>query len=213
MRITFVFSCVIAISITITSIPSFAKQPSNVEITPLIGYRFGGDFDSARNKNQHKITLSEETSYGLLTAWLFDRKRQGEFLISHYNTSFSTADDFTVSNTGLGITYAHLGGNVPILEEPVLIYAIGGLGLTHFSPKDEQLSDETRFSVNVGLAAKIKLSERVSIRLDSRVYATFFNADNTMFCDVATCSIFISSDIWFQSEVSVGITYRFLALT
>lgn len=205
MRVVIAIACVLAAIAT----PSKAKQALNFEITPLIGYRFGGDFDTTRESVHNRIELNEETSYGLLTAWSFDRKRQGELLISHYNTNFSQSDDFSASNTDLGITYAHLGGNVPISDGPIPFYITGGFGLTHLAPKDDQLSNETHFSVNVGLASKIPLSENVSLRLDSRLYGTFFNSDSAIFCDVETCAIYISSDIWFQSEVSAGITYRF----
>jgi len=205
MRVILALACALAT----VSIPSMAKQALNVEVTPLIGYRFGGDFDTTKEEVHNRIELSEDTSYGLLTAWSFDRKRQGEFLISHYNTNFSESDDFSASNTGLGITYAHLGGNVPLSEGPIPFYMTGGFGLTHLDPSDDQLGNETRFSVNIGLATKIELSERVSLRLDSRLYGTFFNSDSAIFCEVETCAIYISSDIWFQSEVSAGITYRF----
>jgi hypothetical protein len=205
MRVFIAIACALAI----TSMPSEAKQALNFEITPLIGYRFGGDFDTSKDEAHNRIELNEETSYGLLTAWSFDRNRQGEFLVSHYNTNFSSSDDFSASNTELGITYAHIGGNVPVTEGPVPLYVTGGLGLTHLAPKGDGLSDETRFSVNVGLASKIQLSEHVSLRLDGRVYGTFFNSDSAIFCDAATCAIYISSDIWVQSEVSVGISYRF----
>lgn len=199
----------LACALTVVAMPIKAKQALNFELTPLIGYRFGGDFDTSRDAVHNRIELSEETSYGLLSAWSFDRKRQGEFLVSHYNTSFSNADDFSAGNTDLSITYAHIGDNVPISEGVVPFYVTGGLGLTHLAPKAEQLSNETRFSVNVGLASKIPLSENVSLRLDGRLYGTFFNSDSAIFCDAETCAIYISSDIWFQSEVSAGITYRF----
>jgi len=205
MRVVIALACVLAVIAS----PSKAKQALNFEVTPLIGYRFGGDFDSSRESSHNKIELSEETSYGFLTAWSFDRKRQGEFLISHYNTGFSQADDFSAGDTDLGITYAHIGGNVPISEGPIPFYVTGGFGLTHLAPKDEQLSNETRFSVNVGLASKIPLSENISLRLDGRIYGTFFNSDSSIFCDEVTCAIYISSDIWVQSEVSAGISYRF----
>ena len=199
----------LACALTVTAMPIKAKQALNFEITPLIGYRFGGNFDTNRSEAHNRIELSEETSYGLLSAWSFDRKRQGEFLVSHYNTSFSNADDFSAGNTDLSITYAHIGGNVPVSDGPLPIYVTGGFGLSHLAPKDEALSDETRFSINVGLASKVSLTENVSLRLDGRLYGTFFNSDSAVFCDVDTCAIYISSDIWFQSEVSAGITYRF----
>jgi hypothetical protein len=205
MRVILAMFC----ALTFISLPSMAKQALELEITPLIGYRFGGDFDTSKDAIHNRVELKDETSYGLLTAWSFDRKRQGEFLISHYNTNFSESNDFSASNTGLGITYAHLGGNVPISEGPVPFYLTGGLGLTHLAPSDNQLSNETRFSLNVGLASKIDLSERLKLRLDSRIYGTFFNSDSAIFCDAEVCAIYISSNIWVQTEVSVGLTYRF----
>ena len=100
MRVILAMFC----ALTFISLPSMAKQALELEITPLIGYRFGGDFDTSKDTIHNRVELDDETSYGLLTAWSFDRKRQGEFLISHYNTNFSESNDFSASNTGLGIT-------------------------------------------------------------------------------------------------------------
>jgi opacity protein-like surface antigen len=90
---------------------------------------------------------------------------------------------------------------------PLLV--TGGLGLTHFSPEDTLLSDETRFSMNIGLATKIAVSENISLRVGGRVYATFFNSDSQVFCNEEKCAISTSSDLWVQSEVNAGITFSF----
>lgn len=209
MRVTLVHALTLTCVLTIIAMPAKAKLPLNVEITPLIGYRFGGDFDLLIEPDKYQIDLKEKVSYGLLTAWSYDRQRQGEFLISHYNTNFTASGNSLGANSGLGVTYAHLGGNVPISEGPIPFFVTGGLGLTHFDPQNKQLSNETRFSVNIGLATKIELSERVSLRLDSRLYGTFFNSDSAIFCEMETCEIYMSSNIWLQSEVSAGISYRF----
>lgn len=200
---------ILVLALALSSIPSYAKQPLNLEITPLIGYRLGGDFNTSQDAVHHRVELSEETSYGLLTAWSFDKGRQGEFLVSHYSANFSYSDDFSASNTDLGITYAHLGGNVPISEGLVPLIVSGGFGLTHLNPEDDQLSSETRFSLNLGLGSKIELTEHLSLRLDSRVYGTFFNSESSVFCDETICAVYVSGDVWFQSEVSVGLTFRF----
>ncbi|MEI6893568.1 MAG: outer membrane beta-barrel protein [Colwellia sp.] len=205
MRVILVLAC----ALTITSLQSSAKKPLNLEITPLIGYRFGGDFETSKDETHNRIELSEEVSYGFITAWSFDKKRQGEFVISHYNTHFSHSDDFSASNTSLSITYAHLGGAVPVAEGALPLYVTGGFGLTHIAPSEDELANETRFSMNVGLASKIPLTDHISLRLDSRIYATFFNSDSAIFCDIETCAVYISSDMWLQSEVSAGITYKF----
>ncbi len=184
-------------------------QDLNIEVTPLVGYRFAGEFATTDAKIHNTIELSEEVSFGLITAWSVDRGRQAEVLISHYNTTFSESVDFSASNTELAITYAHLGGNVPINNDLLPLKVTGGLGLSYLSPQASQLDDEIRFSINIGLASAIELSEHVSFRIDSRLYGTFFNSDSSLFCDVETCAVYISSDVWVQAEVSAGISYRF----
>lgn len=198
--------CLLCISITVN-----ANENSPLEITPLVGYRFGGDFDSTNNDSEikAKIQLSEGTSYGFLLAWDYDSSRQGELLVNHYVSRFSQGIDSITSNNNLGITYAHIGGNVPISDGKIPLVVTGGLGLTHFSPKDSLLSNETRFSLNIGLATEISVSERISLRLGGRVYATFFNSDSQIFCNEENCAISLSSELWIQSEVNVGITFSF----
>jgi len=190
-----------------------AYETSGFEITPLVGYRFGGDFelnkDEASINPPTTVKLSEEVNYGLLLAWDFDRKRQGEFLINHYSSQFSQEIDGAVSNNNVAVTYAHIGGNVPISDGYVPLYVTGGLGLTHLAPKDSLLDDETRFSMNIGIATKIPVSEHLSLRFGGRVYATFFNSDSTIFCNEETCAISISSDLWVQSEMNAGLTFTF----
>jgi hypothetical protein len=199
----------LALSISFTAqVNAFEKN--DFEITPLVGYRFGGEFDlNNATLSNSSVKLSEDVDYGLLLAWKFDPKRQGEFLVSHYNSNFSQSFDPAASNHNIAITYAHLGGNVPISEGDFPVYITGGLGLTHLSPEDALLDSETRFSMNVGIATKIPVSENISFRFGGRVYATFFNSDSTIFCNEETCAISISSDLWVQSEVNAGITFTF----
>lgn len=189
--------------------PVLAKTTNTFEITPMIGYRFGGDFDLVKDKTTSKIKLVEDVSYGLLTAWKYDRLRQGELLISHYNTKFSQHSDFIPSDDELGVTYAHVGGNVAISQSIIPLYVTGGLGLTHFSPKGDELDSETRFSMNIGLTAKYPISEQLSFQFGGRVYGTFFNSDSSIFCNQASCLISISSDIWVQTEVTAGLSFAF----
>ena len=190
-----------------------AYENNNFEITPLVGYRFGGDFDANSEtptpSSSSKIELSEEINYGLLLAWDFDHKRQGEFLLNHYTSEFSQSVDPLVNNNNIAVTYAHIGGNVPISDAYLPVLVTGGLGLTHLSPEDGILDNETRFSMNVGIATKIPVSENLSFRFGGRLYATFFNSDSKIFCDKENCAISISSDLWIQSEVNAGLTFTF----
>ena len=207
MRLSYLFCLVLFLGFTAQV---NAYETNGFEVTPLVGYRFGGDFEANDETSiTSNVKLSEEINYGLLFAWDFDRKRQGEFLINHYNSQFSQAVDPLTSNNNIAVTYAHIGGNVPISDGYLPVYITGGVGLTHLSPEDSLLDDETRFSMNIGIATKIPVSEHLSLRFGGRVYATFFNSDSTIFCNEETCAISISSDLWVQSEVNAGLTFTF----
>lgn len=188
-----------------------AEKNTHFEITPLVGYRFNSHFDTTTPTPAvpTKIKLNEDTSYGLLLAWDYDKKRQSELLVSHFTSKLSQGVNLTESNNNLSISYVHIGGNVPISNGIIPFFITGGLGLTNFSLKDSQLSSENRFSMNIGLATKIFVSNAVSFRLGGRVYATFFNSDSEIFCNNNNCAISISSDMWLQSEVNAGITVTF----
>ncbi len=204
----------ILFSLAITVKPVCAVQKGAVEITPLIGYRFGGDFETKEADITTTLQLTEELAYGLLLAWDVDRKRQGEFLISHNNTkftplNFSPFKNGITNNNNLAVTYIHIGGNVPISKGVVPLFVTGGFGLTHLSPEDTLLDNETRFSMNLGLATKIAITKNVNFRFGGRVYATFFNSDSRIFCNKEICAMSIYSDLWIQSEVNAGITFVF----
>lgn len=201
--------------ILLSAIASAAAAETSIEITPLIGYRFGGDFDvnSTDNNGFSTIKLSENSSYGLLIAWPYKEKQQGELLISHYNTNFTGSSlnhsNSTLTDNGLGVTYYHLGGNVPISDGTLPLWLTGGIGFTHLSPDDNELTDETRFSMNIGLNTELALSKRVSLRFGGRIYGTFFNSGSAVFCGTEACKVYISSDVWIQSEVNAGLTFKF----
>lgn len=194
------------------NISSPASKAKPLEITPFIGYRFGGDFDTIPTLDTpaSKIELAEDTSYGVLIAWPYDMHQQGEFLISHYDTDFSIksfdGSDSELNNTGIGVTYMHLGGNVPVSDS---VWVSGGLGLSHLSPEASELNSETRFSMNLGLNTKFDISKRISFRVGGRVYGTFFNSNSAVFCGATACKMTISSKVWVQTELDAGLTFKF----
>jgi len=201
------------ILLPLSSLAQAENTQASVEITPLIGYRMGGDFDLKEEgqSSLSSIKINDNTSYGLVIGWPFNRKQNGEFLISHYNTNFNSFSDSNelLTDNGLGVTYYHLGGNVPVSGGALPLWVTGGLGLTHLSPDDKELANETRFSMNIGLNTQFALSETISLRLGGRVYGTFFNSDSAIFCGTESCKVYISSNLWIQSEVNAGLTFRF----
>ena len=206
---------IISLLALLLTLPSYANKPAPIEVTPFAGYRFGGNFDikgefyGMSNQQELKVKIDDSSSYGVIIAWSYDNKRQGELLLSHYKSALSPASLLTPNTNDLSVTYLHIGGNVPLSNGLVPFWFSGGVGITHFSPDEQKLDDETKFSANIGVHSKFKLSNSIAIRLGARLYATFLDADSAMFCDDNSCKIAISSDIWTQSELSLGLTFTF----
>jgi len=172
---------------------------NDVELTPFISYRFGGDFDDVESKAT--LDLKENSGLGLITAWKYDNYRQGELLVSHYNTELKNSD--------ISITYAHLGGNIKLSEGRAPFWFSGGIGLTHFSPRQKQYNNETKFSANVGINTKIPISKNTHLYIGGRVYGTFFDSKSRIFCDSTNCAISVETNVWIQSELMTGISVEF----
>ena len=189
------------------SFASFAAYANNIEITPLLGYRFGGDFETIEDARD--IKLSDKASLGALIAWPFDSQRQGELLLSHYESEFDDANILSTDSTDIGVSYLHLGGNVQLHQGVVPFWLSDGIGLTHFSPDGDEYDSETKFSANLGLNSRFPLGENISLRLGARIYGTLFNSDTKLFCNTDTCALTISSELWVQSELNAGITFKF----
>ncbi len=204
---------IIFLLVLLLTLPSYANKSGPIEITPFAGYRFGGNFDIQGELNgvtgQQEAKIDDSSSFGVIVAWAYDNKRQGELLLSHYESELTPVSLLTPYTSDLSITYLHLGGNVPFSKGLVPFWLSGGIGVTHFSPGDKKLDDETKFSANIGIHSKLQLSKSIAIRLGARIYTTFLDSDSAMFCDDNNCQIAISSEIWTQSEVFAGLTFTF----
>lgn len=207
---TFCLTSLISLSVFSSDL---AAKETEFEITPMVGYHFGGDFYTPVGETETKIKLAEEISYGGIFAWSIDRDKQGEVFISHYETNFteltSLPTQAPVNKDAMSITYAHLGGNVRVSEGFMPVYVAGGLGLTHLAPDDAVFDSETRFSMNLGLMTKAALTESLSLTMSGRVFATFFDSEKQIFCGDGACLISIDSDLWLQTELNLGLAFKF----
>lgn len=187
------------------------SQGAAFEITPFTQYRFGGNFDDEQLSSE--ISLKENSGYGLLAAWQYDQHRQGELLYSRYQTQLSTKQDSLYNNQELTVSYLHIGGNLPLHQGTVPFYLSGGLGVTHISPENNRWDNETKFSISLGVNSRIQPTDAIHLYIAARAYGTFINTDSEIFCsndnNSQGCNIKVNSEVWLQSELSTGVTFRF----
>lgn len=213
MRPHLILISLISIGFTAPTVQAAGAKKQQFELSPFIGYRMGGDFDHEVNSTESSIELEDTTSLGAVLAWNYDGKRQGELLFSHYSTEFSNqlgdSESTIFESADIGVSYLHLGGNVPIASGALPFWLSGGLGISYIKPDDNALDDETHFSMNLGLHTQVNLSDQLALKIGARGYGTFFDSDSEIFCNNANCTITVSSEVWLQGELHAGLVFKF----
>ncbi|HEX6570618.1 MAG TPA: hypothetical protein VF055_01255, partial [Steroidobacteraceae bacterium] len=167
----------------------------------------GGEFtDVATNKDWE---LTDGGSFALAADFGISPQTQWELFISHRSSALK-ASGFSpvVDNIGLDVTYFHLGGTYFVEQVGRGFYVVGGLGLTHFDPRESGLNSETRPSLNLGVGFMLPLGKHVGVKLEARGFATLINSSSAMFCS-GGCVVQIKGDTLGQGELLAGIAARF----
>jgi len=191
---------------------SFSASTHGVEITPLLGYRAGGEFTDETNSQKH--TIDNSNSYGLILTFPEKSGTNYELYYSHQSSNLNSVSFVSTTTTGnvnvpLTIDYLHLGGTTPISNsEKLKTFVSGGLGFTYLNPDFEDLQSDLRASFSIGIGLKLPLSEHIAFRVETRALATLYNNNSSIFCS-GGCTLKVNGNFLLQTEVFAGIAIKF----
>lgn len=174
------------------------------ELTALLGYRGGGDFDELDGPDNPNI--EPDMSYGFALGWLPTPQTRYELL---YDLQQTDIQDLGVD---LDVEHLHLAGTAMFGDgtgaEP---YIAGGLGATRLRPSVGD--DETRFSISIGFGVEVPVNERLGFRLEARGYLVSMSSDSQIFCTSGpaggNCLVRAAGDTMFQYALLGGIGLKF----
>ena len=180
------------------------QEQGQFELTALVGYRGGGDFDELEGPANPNI--EPEVSYGIALGWLATPQTRYELL---YDLQQTDIQDLGVD---LDVEHLHIGGTATFGDsdgaEP---YISGGLGATRFQPSNGD--DETRFSISIGFGVDMPVNERLGFRLEARGYLVSMSSDSEIFCvsgsSGGSCLVRAAGDTMFQYSLLGGIGLKF----
>lgn len=204
----------ILLSLAALAAPTSLVHATDFEITPLVGYRFGGKLHDASLDQDRDI--QEHSSFGLALDLLKTPDTQWELTYSRQNTSIEPLSGAAApGSVDLTVDYVQFGGTYFFSEnghEGADPYVVGGLGVTHFNPSGAGLDDRYEPSLNVGLGLRVPLTPRVLLRFEGRGYVTFVDTKGSIFCKSdaagAACTIHARASGLWQIEALVGIAFR-----
>ncbi|MBD3872765.1 MAG: porin family protein [Acidobacteria bacterium] len=192
-----------ALVLTTVLLAPTAAMAGEFEITPFLGYQFGGDVTTFYQGEYHDVNINSSENWGLVLSLGLSPMTQIELLYSTQDTE-ADADRFEDS-LGLRIDYwqvSMLWNFDPDSQiQPYVVFGIGGTWL-----RPDGFSSLSRFSGNIGGGAKIFFSDNVGLLLEGRFYGTYINS-TTSYCDPFWCYGYNNS--LYQFDVSAGLIIRF----
>lgn len=202
----------ILIKIILLTLLTFSTNSYSVEVTPILGYRGGGEFIDATNDTKHTIASSE--IYGLILGFPYEYGKLIEVYYSHQDSSLNSINVSQPTPTGtadipLTIDYLHIGGTAPITDQKDLkTFVSGGLGFTYLSPDISGSQSDMRASLSIGIGLKWPMTERIALRLETRGFATLFDSNSAILCN-GGCTLKVNGNFFLQAEVFAGLAFKF----
>jgi len=189
------------------------EAPPRFELTPFAGYRIGGEFEQQNGGGHYE--LDEGNSEGLIfNITARDVNTQWEVLYGHQSTKVATQVAFDpAARLPLDVEYFQFGGTYLFDGEDTRPFIALTVGVTHFGPSLPGVDAESFLSGSLGGGVQLRKTERIGVRLEARVFATFVNSDGALFCHSGpaggACAIQIHGTALYQLETSAGVVFRF----
>lgn len=178
---------------------------AQVSVTAFGGYAVSEGIDN--DISGEPASVKSGGSFGVAADYDLDGSRQLQLFYGQQSTVLDPGSG--QPRFDLNVRYLHLGGTYffdgPIGRGP---YAVGGLGVTYFTPDLGGLQSETRASLNVGFGYVWPLGSAVAVRAEARAFLTLLNSSGGLFCS-GGCTVVLSGDGFAQGQAMVGLTARF----
>ncbi len=180
-----------------------------VQVTPFVGYRFGGDF--VERITGQPVDLDAARAVGAVVNVKFNNDGLfAEALFTRQEARLTFPGGLFAPPTGWRITVDHWqGGGLQELgtNRRVRPFLTGLLGLTRYAAEGD---NEIRFTVGAGGGVKLMPLRHLGVRLDGRVFATFADIEGrTIACSPGLCLVALYADIVWQAEFSAGLVVAF----
>ena len=186
---------------------STSAAAQTVEVSPFVGYRFGGDLYEVYTGAA--LDIDGAATVGGVVDVFIDRGLSFSFVYAHQDAEIEAVDSSgRATEFGrLSVDHWHAGGTQEFGAGAVRPFLIGTIGLTRFgAPGDSEL----RFSTAAGGGVKLMPTRHLGIRLDGRVYAVFVDGwTNGGVCGGAGCVVGVDASIIWQAEFTAGLVLSF----
>lgn len=192
---------------------SYRDTPADnaFEITPHIGWRWGGTIFARQNfLFTEDVDVEPSPSIGASVGIpIGDNGFKLELLANRQSSDLTTDDGLFEPDDEIAeidVTYLHAGLQIPFARSRnASPYFVVSAGLANLDPQLRGVSAEQRFSASAGIGVKIPMNRSLSFRFEGRGFYTALEEEDE---DCTICDNFYNED-FFQSEVNAGLVFSF----
>jgi len=194
--------------------PAAPALAQRFEVTPLIGYRFGGAFDVKPDGqgSQGTATLHDSAAYGIAAGYRLDEESLVEFRWTRQRTEIQldapTATPLSLQqNATLDQFHGDFTHEYFIDDHPtVRPFIIGSVGASRLALPS---ANTTRFSFGLGAGVKLFPHPRFGLRIAAEWLPIWVSPEIRGFVCSGGCVVAIGGRLAHQGQVSIGPVFRF----
>lgn len=193
-----------------------ADKKPGFELTPMVGYFFGGSVKFYEGK----LNIKDNVSFGFVAGLPISNGTTVEFSYTGMSSTaewrpyFSYEGKYPARDFGMNVNYFNLGGlrTVPLAEN---VKGFGGLrlGAAYFNSTADDIDDAWRFEVSLGGGVKVYLTDRVGLRFQGNFHIPLVLSGGGLFCGIGSggsgCNVSVgSTSSILQGDLSAGLVFR-----
>jgi hypothetical protein len=183
---------------------------SAFELTPFIGYRWGGTiFADQTFIFGEDVDVEPSPNLGVnFGIPLGDSGFKLELMANRQSSELSVDGGLFEPEdevADIDVTYLHAGLQIPFAQSRnATPYVVVSAGLANLDPEITGVDAEQRFSASAGFGVKVPMSRALSFRFEGRGYYTALEEED----ECAFCDYFYNQD-FYQGEVNAGLVFSF----
>ena len=188
------------------------QQQHRIEILGYAGYLWSDAIDVSYGSTYGEADIESGEIWGIEADI---NVRPGAQLVLLYNRqdsklTYERQAGLPPLEEDIAIEYWHIGGMGGVQRGNIMPFTMFTLGGTRIIPKFEGATeDEWRFSILLGLGAKIYVNERMGLRVQGRLPWTIINNGGAVACGSGGCYTMLGGSGIIQADVSAGLFIMF----
>jgi hypothetical protein len=199
-RIILLITCLLA-----CSSPLYATR---VEVTPWLGYQFGGSFEDVENDVDYDFR--DTSAAGAMVNVDLTDITQLEFYFGRQETEVKSGGMFPTDTLfDLDIDYYHIGGTLLISEDKWQPFVVGTIGITHLDPDLTSADSESYLSMGLGGGVRFLPTKHLGLYLGIRGIYTFVDTTVRGSSGPGGGTIAVRADGILQGVLQAGLIFRF----